>query len=314
MAEYPIQQPNTDNPNSLLPLDISRQDPDQPRASSINLEAHDTTPSRRLHSSTYRGYPENTGTFRLYHPRPDQTSADQPPRKKMHRHDSEDRTEGSVDRSTPSASSQSGIEDQETEADQSQRSEASPAPTTFAFAVPKKKRTRTLTTPHQAAVLHALLAQACQSIVFLNCGSQFFQSRFPTTAMREEVGKQIGLSARKVQVSIFMILSLYGLNKFLTYIRLTLNRFGFKTSVRRPSDHPLKAQRLRINLPICHMLHLLPVRQHRARPSNFTARQVTLVPLVTQLARDTQSIRGPVVSVVGAWMGDFFLLRMPPSL
>lgn len=48
----------------------------------------------------------------------------------------------------------------------------------------KKKRTRTLTTPQQSAVLHALLAQ----------------SRFPTTAMREEVGRAIGLSARKVQV------------------------------------------------------------------------------------------------------------------
>ncbi|KAJ7242353.1 hypothetical protein B0H12DRAFT_1203888 [Mycena haematopus] len=47
----------------------------------------------------------------------------------------------------------------------------------------KKKRTRTLTTPHQSAVLHALLAQ----------------SRFPTTAVREEVGRSIGLSARKVQ-------------------------------------------------------------------------------------------------------------------
>ncbi|KAH9992156.1 hypothetical protein BJV77DRAFT_1067902 [Russula vinacea] len=58
----------------------------------------------------------------------------------------------------------------------------------------KKKRTRTLTTPHQSAVLHALLAQ----------------SRFPTTAMREEVGRSIGLSARKVQVwfqaSIFLAL------------------------------------------------------------------------------------------------------------
>ncbi|CAK5263283.1 unnamed protein product [Mycena citricolor] len=48
----------------------------------------------------------------------------------------------------------------------------------------KKKRTRTLTTPHQSAVLHALLAQ----------------SRFPTTAVREEVGRSIGLSARKVQI------------------------------------------------------------------------------------------------------------------
>ncbi|KZT66281.1 homeobox-domain-containing protein [Daedalea quercina L-15889] len=53
-----------------------------------------------------------------------------------------------------------------------------------ATAPPKKKRTRTLTTPHQSAVLHALLAQ----------------SRFPTTAMREEVGRAIGLSARKVQI------------------------------------------------------------------------------------------------------------------
>ncbi|KAL4068834.1 hypothetical protein V8B97DRAFT_753591 [Scleroderma yunnanense] len=49
---------------------------------------------------------------------------------------------------------------------------------------PKKKRTRTLTTPHQAAVLHALFAK----------------TRYPTTAIREEVGRQIGLSARKVQI------------------------------------------------------------------------------------------------------------------
>lgn len=161
MAEYPTQHSNTENHNSPLPFDISRQIPYKPPDSLNNSEAHDTTPSRRSHSFIYRDYPENTGTFHLYHPRPDQPSTDQRPSKKMHRLDSEDRTEESVDRSTPSASSQSGIEDHETEADQSQRSEASPAPTTFAFAVPKKKRTRTLTTPHQAAVLHALLAQVC---------------------------------------------------------------------------------------------------------------------------------------------------------
>ncbi|KAI0631391.1 hypothetical protein C8Q77DRAFT_1218898 [Trametes polyzona] len=66
--------------------------------------------------------------------------------------------------------------------------EAGPSKTTASESAPegpppKKKRTRTLTTPHQAAVLHALLAQ----------------SRFPTTQMREEVGRSIGLSARKVQ-------------------------------------------------------------------------------------------------------------------
>ncbi|KAK2462174.1 hypothetical protein APHAL10511_005806 [Amanita phalloides] len=37
-------------------------------------------------------------------------------------------------------------------------------PTAVQSAPPKKKRTRTLTTPHQAAVLHALLAKACKSI------------------------------------------------------------------------------------------------------------------------------------------------------
>ncbi|KAI0824395.1 hypothetical protein BC628DRAFT_434198 [Trametes gibbosa] len=67
--------------------------------------------------------------------------------------------------------------------------EAGPSKTTASESAPegpppKKKRTRTLTTPHQAAVLHALLAQ----------------SRFPTTQMREEVGRSIGLSARKVQI------------------------------------------------------------------------------------------------------------------
>ncbi|KAJ7772926.1 hypothetical protein DFH07DRAFT_1057285 [Mycena maculata] len=41
----------------------------------------------------------------------------------------------------------------------------------------------TLTTPHQSAVLHALLAQG----------------RLPTTAMREEVGRAIGMSAREVE-------------------------------------------------------------------------------------------------------------------
>lgn len=84
-----------------------------------------------------------------------------------------------VSRSSPSSDSQGGMADTE-DGTRSQHSERSPPP----VAAPKKKRTRTLTTPHQSAVLHALLAQ----------------SRFPTTAMREEVGRSIGLSARKVQI------------------------------------------------------------------------------------------------------------------
>ncbi|KAF6747518.1 hypothetical protein DFP72DRAFT_604536 [Ephemerocybe angulata] len=82
-------------------------------------------------------------------------------------------------RSSPSSDSQSGMADTELD-----RKKAGESASSIGSTTQKKKRTRTLTTPHQAAVLHALLAQ----------------SRFPTTAMREEVGRAIGLSARKVQV------------------------------------------------------------------------------------------------------------------
>ncbi|OJT09167.1 hypothetical protein TRAPUB_14377 [Trametes pubescens] len=87
--------------------------------------------------------------------------------------------------------------------------EAGPSKTTASESAPegpppKKKRTRTLTTPHQAAVLHALLAQVRPSVLPQwqprrgSCSRA--QSRFPTTQMREEVGRSIGLSARKVQI------------------------------------------------------------------------------------------------------------------
>ena len=45
-----------------------------------------------------------------------------------------------------------------------------PEPLPSTSAPPKKKRTRTLTTPHQSAVLHALLAQvwpSCRSILLI---------------------------------------------------------------------------------------------------------------------------------------------------
>ncbi|RDB21695.1 Homeobox protein OTX1 [Hypsizygus marmoreus] len=105
----------------------------------------------------------------------------EPPMAKRFRRESpgpRDRPEGQP--SSPSSDSQDDLADTEMDDRLNQPSE------TLAPAVPppKKKRTRTLTTPHQSAVLHALLAQ----------------SRFPTTAMREEVGRSIGLSARKVQI------------------------------------------------------------------------------------------------------------------
>lgn len=108
--------------------------------------------------------------------------------------------EHSAELSSPSVSSSQGdIADNEMEAGPSQPSEQ-PAP---AAPPPKKKRTRTLTTPHQSAVLHALLAQVTY-LGSLHSGWTHIipQSRFPTTAMREEVGRSIGLSARKVQVRI----------------------------------------------------------------------------------------------------------------
>ncbi|KAL0564465.1 hypothetical protein V5O48_017580 [Marasmius crinis-equi] len=84
--------------------------------------------------------------------------------------------EAGSDRSSPSLDSESDLAD--TEETESERSNLPPT-------APKKKQTRALTTPRQSsAALHALLAQ----------------SQFPTTAMREEVGRTIGLSARKVQI------------------------------------------------------------------------------------------------------------------
>lgn len=55
--------------------------------------------------------------------------------------------------SASDSSSQSGMADNETEPEQQSELSSQTAP------APKKKRTRTLTTPHQSAVLHALLAQ-----------------------------------------------------------------------------------------------------------------------------------------------------------
>ena len=81
--------------------------------------------------------------------------------------------------SSPSSDSQDDLADTEMDDKGNRQPE-----TNLTTAPPKKKRTRTLTTPHQSAVLYALLAQ----------------SRFPSTAVREEVGRSIGLSARKVQI------------------------------------------------------------------------------------------------------------------
>lgn len=79
-------------------------------------------------------------------------------------------------RSSPSASSSQGdMADNEMDMGTgSQPTEESAAPPP-----PKKKRTRTLTTPHQSAVLHALLAQVCllsPSLFLISLGFELFLS------------------------------------------------------------------------------------------------------------------------------------------
>lgn len=83
----------------------------------------------------------------LTHRRP---SPDSPPMAKRMRRQSPEDTSRSQ-----SSDSQSGMADTEEPEGMSPYSETSPPP----VAPLKKKRTRTLTTPHQSAVLHALLAQ-----------------------------------------------------------------------------------------------------------------------------------------------------------
>ncbi|KAJ3483074.1 hypothetical protein NLJ89_g12096 [Agrocybe chaxingu] len=122
---------------------------------------------------------ESSSTRRSSHLiRPAEASPEEPMAKRMRR-DSPAARGRPDNHSSPSSDSQDDMADSEMDVNKSSNPEPQPP-----AAPPKKKRTRTLTTPHQSAVLHALLAQ----------------SRFPTTAMREEVGRSIGLSARKVQI------------------------------------------------------------------------------------------------------------------
>ncbi|TFK72283.1 homeobox-domain-containing protein [Pluteus cervinus] len=161
-------RPNTDERSSLPPAQEStRQDPPSSPPPSLPPVTPDAGPSRTAHT----------------HARGDSPQVGRRMAKRLRRESSADVQDHSDIRSSPSTDSQDGMADNEMDAGQEQQLEQSEelAPTT---APPKKKRTRTLTTPHQSAVLHALLAK----------------SRFPTTAVREEVGRSIGLSARKVQI------------------------------------------------------------------------------------------------------------------
>ncbi|KAL4261088.1 Homeobox domain-containing protein [Pleurotus pulmonarius] len=163
--------------------------PPTPKPSTSRLESNETvpyiTPTTEHRRGRYTPPSYTSPSLQLHREAPSTSTrrpADSPPdepsskrRKKMTGRDAK----SSSTRSSPSTDSQDELADAEHDVTAHEHSaEAQP------IAPVRKKRTRTLTTPHQSSVLHALLAQ----------------SRFPTTAMREEVGRAIGLSARKVQI------------------------------------------------------------------------------------------------------------------
>lgn len=158
----PTTTPITSTSNIPPSLDISSSPSRTQVHETKDSQGTSTTPRRRSLSL------KDITQSQKIHRRPAEGDLlDQPPTKKMRRHHSEERPGEYEVHSSPSVSSHSGNGDHETEGERSQLSEASSAPATFEFAVPKKKRTRTLTTPHQAAVLHSLLAQVCST--FLPC-------------------------------------------------------------------------------------------------------------------------------------------------
>ncbi|KAJ3974885.1 hypothetical protein EV361DRAFT_584949 [Lentinula raphanica] len=171
MSNSPSPRPaNNSNPTNTPTSEV-------PHTSTSRIETHEDIVAAVEHS-----FPASPSSTFVHHStpepgpsriRPREDDTDQHVAKRFHADPMSGRQS---DRSSPSSDSQGGMADTE-DAEQSRRSPEPSEP-------PKKKRTRTLTTPHQSAVLHALLAQ----------------SRFPTTAMREEVGRAIGLSARKVQI------------------------------------------------------------------------------------------------------------------
>ncbi|KDQ51793.1 hypothetical protein JAAARDRAFT_499496 [Jaapia argillacea MUCL 33604] len=172
---------------SLEPLTPSRHQIHETVAFEHSPSGRTRPPSPPLQSTSQSTLPENLPSpsigRRATRTRPLEGGSPSPRRsKRMRRNEAEESPEEIREESSSGSSSQGDMADTEMEGGHGEQAE--PSTSTTRAPVPKKKRTRTLTTPHQAAVLHALLAQ----------------SRFPTTAMREDVGRQIGLSARKVQI------------------------------------------------------------------------------------------------------------------
>ncbi|KAF8829720.1 hypothetical protein HHX47_DHR2000242 [Lentinula edodes] len=179
-SPQPVNNPNpTNTPSSEVPC-TSRTETHEVTIAAVDHNSPASSPPTFIQHSTLE-----TDRSRI---RPREDDSEQPIAKRFRA----ETMSRQSDRSSPSSDSQGGMADTE-EGEQSRRSPQPSEP-------PKKKRTRTLTTPHQSAVLHDLLAQVSLHIVVKGVLiNGLIQSRFPTTAMREEVGRAIGLSARKVQ-------------------------------------------------------------------------------------------------------------------
>lgn len=84
----------------------------------------------------------------------------------------------------------------------------------FDIASPNAGRTRTVTSAFQQARLTDLLAEVCAfPKLFRRCilivkKKTIVQTAFPTTAQREQIGEEIGMSGRRVQVSHAVIIPL----------------------------------------------------------------------------------------------------------
>lgn len=124
------------------------------------------SPNEKVPSGTEKipPVPEKLSTPAIEHHAPEssarkrrrvaQEQPSQEPMAKRIRTDSPALSHKSKNRSSPESDSQGNMADNELEVKATDTSDQEPpAPP------PKKKRTRTLTTPHQSAVLHALLAQ-----------------------------------------------------------------------------------------------------------------------------------------------------------
>lgn len=198
MSDFPSPSPHTnlpDNPSSSRTPTHDRPVSARPSAEDPSQSSTQTRPP--IHHSHYIEDPLSSASSASPRTRRRPASSDAPDErmsKRMRRPSPQPKSRSRAS----SSESQGGMADTE-EAEPSHHSQRTPPPTN----PQKKKRTRTLTTPHQSAVLHALLAQVSPTLTSSNNFSdRHLKSRFPTTAMREEVGRSIGLSARKVQVRV----------------------------------------------------------------------------------------------------------------